>query len=137
MKEVFIDTNVIIDFLIDRKPFDEAAARIFALAEQKKLVLHVSSLSFSNIYYVLRRFSSDHQVLKLLEQLSILVNILPVSDEVIKKAITSGFTDFEDAIQYFCAKQDSGISAIISRDEKGFKNSDLAVFGPDAFLATF
>ena len=55
MTDLFIDTDVIIDFLIDRKPYSREAAIIFTLIEQKKLKGFSSSLTFSNLYYVLRK----------------------------------------------------------------------------------
>jgi len=58
MTDIFIDTDVIIDFLIDREPHSREAAIIFTLIEQKKLKGFVSSLTFSKLYYVLRKIES-------------------------------------------------------------------------------
>ena len=53
MTELFLDTNVIIDFLIDRKPFSMHAAKLFAKAEKKELIICIAALSLSNIFYVM------------------------------------------------------------------------------------
>ena len=70
MNNLFIDTDVIIDFLIDRKPFSREAAIIFTLIDQKKLKGYASSLTFSNLYYVLRKFESHNKVISKLDSLS-------------------------------------------------------------------
>jgi PIN domain. len=136
MKDLFIDTDVIIDFLIDRKPFSREAAIIFTLIEQRKLKGHISSLTFSNLYYVLRKFESHNKVISKLDSLSKLGIILKVDDQTIKNAITSGFPDFEDSIQYFCALESKKIDVIITRNIKDFRNSDLPVMSPGDFLKT-
>ena len=63
MTDLFIDTDFIIDFLIDRKPYSREAAIIFTLIEQKKIKGYVSSLTFSNLYYVLRKVESHNKVI--------------------------------------------------------------------------
>jgi len=134
MKDLFIDTDVIIDFLIDRKPFSREAAIIFTLIEQKKLKGHVSSLTFSNLYYVLRKFNTHKKVISNLDSLSKLIDILKVDDQIIRKAIGSLFLDFEDSIQYFSAFESKKAEVIITRNIKDYKNSDLPVMTPGDFL---
>ena len=134
MNDLFIDTDVIIDFLIDRKPFSREAAIIFSLVEQKKIKGYVSSLTFSNLYYVLRKFESHNNVISKLEKLSKLLNILKVDEQMIKDSISSGFSDFEDSIQYFCALDYKKIDVIITRNTKDYKHSDLPVMTPGDYL---
>jgi predicted nucleic acid-binding protein len=134
MTDLFIDTDVIIDFLIDRKPFSREAAIIFTLVEQKKLKGYASSLTFSNLYYVLRKFESHNKVISKLDSLSKLVNILKVDDQTIKSALASSFPDFEDCIQHFCASESKKTDVIITRNIKDYKNSDLPVMTPGDFL---
>jgi len=134
MTDLFIDTDVIIDFLIDREPFSREAAIIFSLIEEKKIKGHVSSLTFSNLYYVLRRVESHNSVISKLEKLSKLLNILKVDEQMIKDSISSGFSDFEDSIQYFCALDYKKIDVIITRNTKDYKHSDLPVMTPGDYL---
>jgi predicted nucleic acid-binding protein len=134
MTDLFIDTGVIIDFLTDRKPLSREAAIIFTLFEQKKLKGYASSLTFSNLYYVLRKFESHNKVISILDSLSKLVNILKVDDQTIINAITSKLSDFEDSIQYFCASEAKKTDVIITRNIKDYKHSDLPVMTPGDFL---
>ena len=136
MRDLFIDTDVIIDFLIDRKPFSREAAIIFTLIEQKKLKGFSSSLTFSNLYYVLRKIESHNRVISKLDSLSKMVGILKVEEQTIKNALASGFPDFEDSIQYFSAVDSKKIDVIITRNIKDFKKSEIPVMTPGDFLKT-
>jgi len=134
MTELFIDTDVIIDFLIDRKPFSREAAVIFTLIEQKKIKGHVSVLTFSNIYYILRKIESHNKVKAKLESLSNIVGILNVGERIIKDALANDFPDFEDSIQYFTAIESKKADIIITRNIKDYKKSSIPVMTPADFL---
>ncbi len=136
MSDLFIDTDVIIDFLIDRKPYSRQAAIIFTLIEQKKIKGYASSLTFSNLYYVLRKIESHNKVITKLESLSQIVGILKVEQRTIKDALASEFTDFEDGIQYFCALDSKIIDVIITRNTRDYKKSDISVMTPGDYLKT-
>ena len=136
MTDLFIDTDVIIDFLIDRKPHSREAAIIFTLIDHKKLKGYVSSLTFSNLYYVLRKLESHNKVIAKLDSLSKMVNILKVDEQIIKNAISSSFPDFEDTIQYFSALDSKKIDVIITRNTKDFRNSAIPVMTPGDYLKT-
>ena len=136
MTDLFIDTDVIIDFLIDRKPHSREAAIIFTLIEQKKLKGYVSSLTFSNLYYVLRKVESHNKVISKLDSISKMLTILKVDQQIIKDAIASGFPDFEDSIQYHCALDYKKIDVLITRNTKDYKNSEIPVMTPADYLKT-
>ena len=136
MTDLFIDTDVIIDFLIDRKPYSREAAVLFTLIEQKKLRGYSSSLTFSNLYYILRKVQTHNKVISKLDSLSKILNILKVEEQTIKNAINSGFPDFEDSIQYFCARDNRRISVIITRNTKDYRNSEIPVMTPGDYLKT-
>jgi predicted nucleic acid-binding protein len=137
MENVFIDTDVIVDFLTDRPPFSLQSAKIFSLIDQKKIKGCVSSLSFSNLYYVLRKFGTHKKVISSLQGLAELVDILNVDSGIIKSALTSDFKDFENSIQYFAAQEHKKVDCIITRNIKDYKDSSLPVMTPEMFLVTF
>jgi len=134
MTDIFIDTDVIIDFLIDREPHSREAAIIFTLIEQKKLKGYVSSLTFSNLYYVLRKIESHNKVIAKLDSISRLFIILKVDQQTIKYAIASGFPDFEDSIQYNCALDYKKIDVLITRNIKDYKGSEIPLMTPADYL---
>jgi len=137
MENVFIDTDVIVDFLTDRKPFSLESAKLFSLIDQKKVKGCVSSLSFSNLYYVLRKFGTHKKVISSLHELSELVDILKVDSDTVKSALVSDFRDFEDSIQYFAAQDNKKVDCIITRNIRDYKDSSLPVMTPETFLVTF
>jgi len=134
MTDIFIDTDVIIDFLIDREPHSREAAIIFTLIEQKKLKGYVSSLTFSNLYYVLRKIESHNKVIAKLDSISRLLTILKVDQQTIMYAIASGFPDFEDSIQYNCALDYKKIDVLITRNIKDYKGSEIPLMTPADYL---
>jgi len=134
MNNLFIDTDVIIDFLADRKPFSREAAVIFSLAEQGIINLYASSLTFSNLYYVLCKFENKNKVIEKLERLSELFKILNVDEKIIKRSLKSKMPDFEASIQYHCAQAFKHIDLIITRNIKDFKDVDISVMTPGDFL---
>src|SRR5436190_14957657 len=117
MDKIFLDTDVALDHLADRQPFAEYAHRLFALAETGELTACVSSLSFSNLYYILRKLKGHTDALALLGKLKLLVRVSAVSELEIQSALSSRFNDFEDAIQYFAAKTEGSVSTFVTRNK--------------------
>jgi predicted nucleic acid-binding protein len=136
MTTVFIDTDIILDFLADRKPFTEEAAFLFTLIDQKKIKGCISSLCFSNLYFILRKVGIHAKVIKTLLELAELVEILKVDEITIKSALSSGFKDFEDAIQYYAAMESGKVDVLITRNVKDYKSASIPVMSPDSFLKT-
>jgi len=134
MQKVFVDTDVIIDFLIDRKPFSEHAAILLSLSEYKNIQVCVSALTFANCYYILKKFSSHSKVISKLSQIAEIVEIVDVTKKVILDSLKSDFRDFEDSIQNESAKKDSQIKVLITRNIKDYQKSDLSIVSPELFL---
>ncbi len=130
MIHVFLDTNVLIDFLADRRPFSLEAAKLFNHSLKGRIKIYISAVSYNNIYYILRQSFSHAETIKTLSELNEWTEIIDVSKEVIKKSIKSDFKDFEDAIQYNCALTMNKIEFIVTRDTKDFKLSTLPILTP-------
>lgn len=130
MKSVFLDTNVLIDFLADQEPFSLDAAKLFNYSLSKKIRIYVSAISFNNIYYILRQRFSHSKCIEMLSDLNEWVEIIDLTNEIITKSLRSGFKDFEDAIQYNSANAVNLIEFIITRDAKDFKSSSLVILTP-------
>ena len=136
MKKLFIDSDVVLDFLTKREPFHEDAMRIFEYASRGKLKLFVSSLSINNINYVISKLESAEKAKKQLIALLELIEILPVAKSAVKKSLFSDFRDFEDGLQNFCAAEGK-LATIITRNIKDYSFSDLVIQTPKEFLAVF
>lgn len=133
MKHYLVDTNVVIDMLLDREDADAACA-VFDGTERGEYVLHICSLSFTTIYYSLRKILTREQRIYALTQLSDALEVSLVDHEVIDKALRSGWKDFEDAVQNFAAVADPEVTAIITRNLKDFQASELEVVDSVSFL---
>lgn len=132
--KVFVDTDICLDLLSGRAPFNSAAERLFTLADRKKIKIFVSALSFSNIDYILKAHFKKGDSRKILSKFKTLVNVLAVDDKIIDLAIASDFLDFEDAIQYSTAIK-ADITTLITRNLKDYKKAVIEVMSPEAFLS--
>lgn len=133
MSKAFVDTDVILDFMIGREPFAMDAARIFTLSEKKKISICTTGLVFSNAYYVLRKLGTHKKVIEKLTQLARLIDIIGLSKVAVNRALESEFGDFEDALQHYGALAEN-VKIIITRNTKDYKKSELAVLTPDQYL---
>ncbi len=131
MKSIFIDTNVIIDFFANRKPFSIEAALLFNYSLNKKINIYISAVSYNNIYYILRQSCSHTETIKMLTELHEWTDTVDVSKDIINKSLKSNFKDFENAIQYNCAKSLKKIDFIVTRDTKDFKTSSIPILTPN------
>jgi predicted nucleic acid-binding protein len=135
--KIFLDTDVTLDHLADRQPFAEAAHRLFALAETGELTICLSSLSFGNLYYILRKIKGHADALALLGNLRRLVRVCAVTEAEIQSALSSRFKDFEDAIQHFTAKAEGGVTTFVTRNKSDYTPAEMPVQSPDEFLTSF
>lgn len=135
MKKIFVDTNVIIDFLADRKPFSDSATNLFSLAAQRKFIIYISAISFNNIYYLLKRQANHNKTINTLIELQNVTRTVEVNEVIIRKSLHADFNDFEDAIQYFCAASISNITCLVTRNSKDYKSSNIAVLTPEETIA--
>ena len=131
--KLFIDSDVLIDVLAQRHPFYSDSARILSLSELGKVLCYTSPVVISNIFYILRKLSTKSQALNGIRKIRMIVNIIPVTQDHIDKAISSNFQDLEDAIQYY-ASLDAGIDYIITRNKKPFKRLEIPACTPHEFL---
>src|SRR5215213_4195090 len=131
--KVFIDTDVILDFMIAREPYALDAARIFSLSEKKEISICTTGLVFSNAYYILRKLGPHKKVIEKLSQLARLLEIIGVSKLAVMQALQSEFNDFEDALQHYAALSEN-VKIIITRNTKDYKDSEIAVLTPDQYL---
>ena len=134
MKKILIDTNVILDFFFDRKPFSENSSIILSMCERKHIQGFVTPVIISNSYYLLRRTAQHDKVIDKLKQLLSITDVLKMNKQIIENALNSDFKDFEDALQNFSAVSNGDVDVIVTRNVKDFKKSEIAVLTPESFL---
>lgn len=129
----FLDTNVAIDYLAKRQPFAEDANRMITLCCQRGDELCMSALSFTTVYYVLKKQYGHKQLLVLLSELNNLFTVCAVDGQIMQQALISEFTDFEDAVQCYTASA-CNASVIVTRNVKDFSHSPLLAKTPAEIL---
>lgn len=133
MQKILLDTNIIIDFLGERKNFYDPAAKIITLADRKKIKIYVSAVSMARAYYVLAKYENKKAALEKVRKFKVLCEISLMNNEVFEKALNAQFDDFEDALQYFSAVENR-CDLIITRNEKDFKTALIPVMNPENYL---
>ncbi|TKC03347.1 type II toxin-antitoxin system VapC family toxin [Pedobacter cryotolerans] len=135
MQKLFLDVNIVVDFLGEREHFYKSAAKILTLADRKKIKIFTSPTSISTTYYLLTKYENAKIALEKIRRFKLLCSIAVMDDEVIEKAINSDFKDFEDAMQYYSAIA-SNCDLIITRNEKDFKNALIPVMNAESYMQT-
>lgn len=135
LKKILIDSDICLDSIMGRRPHVKNANKIFLAAENKRISAIVSAHSFSNIFYILKKISNPKKAVTQLKNLRKIAFVGKIKNSTIDKALASGWTDFEDAMQHFCAIEE-GCEAIITRNTSDFKKSTLSVYTPAKFLET-
>ncbi len=134
MNKIFIDTDVILDFFFDRKPFSDDATQLFMLCEKKIVTGFVTPVILSNVYFLLRKTAKHEKVIENLKLLINLVEIATINKATILEALNSEFKDFEDALQNYSAQHNKDIQVLVTRNVKDFKESRLSVMTPETYL---
>lgn len=134
MKNVFLDTNILMDILANRQPFYKSSSEIYMLGLKKQIFFYTSSNTILTLHYLLKKFINEDNIRKSLDEITSVVSIIPVDINIIRKSLKSSHKDFEDAIQITSAQSIHNMDCIVTRDLKDFKNSEIKVFTPDEFL---
>ena len=131
---LFIDTNIIIDLLADRKPFSNSAYILFKEAKLNKWKLFTSSNSILTTFYILEKQLNSKEANYAIETILNRLEIQDLTKSELILALKSKTEDLEDASQIECANKLGRINYIITRDKKGFKNSIIEVLNPDELI---
>ena len=131
MKKIFLDTNIIVDLIADRKPFSKYSIEIFKKAEEKKIKLFTSSHSIATTHYLLKKYLEEKILRDVLYNLLDYVTVIAVDTDVLQKGLRSKHKDFEDSIQILCASTIEKIDCIVTRNTKDFRDSEILVLTPD------
>lgn len=131
---IMIDTNVVLDVLLEREPFFEDSYEVIRLSALERVEGYVSSSAATDIYYLLRRELKDRQAAKdALEKVLQLVNIADALGEDVYAAIASNMADFEDALVAAVAER-CRMDYIVTRNTKDFRESPVKALTPREFL---
>lgn len=134
MKKIFVDTNIIVDLIADRKPFSKFAIEIFERADRNEVQLFTSSHSIATTHYLLKKYLEEKRLREVIYSVLEYVRIIAIDQDIIKKGLKSRYKDFEDALQILCAYKIEKLDYIVTRNIKDFKDSEIPAFSPDELL---
>ena len=133
--KVFIDTNILLDVLAERKPFYNMACRICELIEKGKLRGYLSASSITDIFYIIKKCLGRQLAYETVEKLMMVFGIVSIPETDIRKALKVGLRDFEDGLQLVCAKKIKA-GYLITRNKEDFQDMlDKELVDPEEFLA--
>ena len=134
MKRLFLDTNVLLDVFLGRKPFVQDAVALVKVIDQAGVQGCVSLLSIAVVHYVVRKQAGIEAAGRAVGAIADTFLVTATSAYVLKKALAMPIRDFEDALQAAIALE-AGCEAIITRNVRDFPGSPLPALTPSEYLA--
>ncbi|MCR5456098.1 MAG: PIN domain-containing protein [Bacteroidales bacterium] len=131
MKKIFLDTNILIDYIDNRAGADDAE-QIFACGFSGEALLYASSLTFANMAYIIKGRTQEEKY-NALRQMAAVVDILPLGKAEVLSSIAQPVPDFEDMLQYQCAKC-AGCDYIVTNDRRHYDFSKIPHFSSAYFV---
>jgi len=134
--EVLLDTNVILDVLLNREPWVKSASIIWRAIDEKLVTGYIAACTLADIAYIARRLKDQTTAHVALDLCLQTFEICPVDRLTLDEAMQLPGKDFEDNIQIVCAIF-AGVSAIVTRDNAGFQATTIPALSPDEFVETY
>ncbi len=131
--KILIDTNIVLDLILERQPFVENAILLFEQIERGNLAGYIAATTITNVFYIIRKIEGREVALAAIHRLLIGLQLCAVDRQTIETALSLGLKDFEDSIQLACATLDQ-LDAIVTRDPKDFSSSNLPIYSPTELL---
>ena len=133
--KIFVDANVVIDYLVDRAPFADDAEAVIEVCVEEGNEGAFTGLSACNAVYIIGRSIGRRKAELLVKEVASLVGLLPISPSDIKTNLGADHPDFEDSLQIAAARS-WGADVIVTRDKTGFVNSPIKVQTPSEFISS-
>jgi predicted nucleic acid-binding protein len=131
--KILIDTNIVLDLILEREPYIESALPIFEQIDRGNLEGYIAATTITNIFYIIRKTRGREIALAAITQLLSSLQFCDVNRQTVETALSLGLKDFEDSIQLACAIQNQ-IDGIVTRDGKDFIGSNLPIYSPTQLL---
>jgi predicted nucleic acid-binding protein len=119
--KVLIDTNIVLDIALNRKPFVETAALLWRLAEQKEISACLSNTSITDIYYIIRKHAGQEKARCFIADILDTFSLADIDKEGFREALGLDMDDFEDAVQYVICTR-NGCEVLATRNKTDFGN---------------
>ena len=133
MKRILLDTNVVLDVLLDRKPYVDASAAAWASVETGVSEGMLAAHAVTTIHYLIRKEMGNAKAARTISAILRVFEVAVVDGVVIREALQLPVADFEDAVTAAAARL-AGCACIVTRDPKGFRGSPVRPMTPEAVM---
>ena len=133
MNRILVDSDVLLDVLMERQPFVVASARVLSWTAESDHEGMVAGHAITNMFYILRRKVGRQDAIRLLSEITQILSIASITESVINQALKSNMVDFEDAVTSMAAEA-NGAEALVTRNIPDFVKSQIPALSPDQFL---
>ena len=131
-KRIFVDTNILLDVLLEREGYYYDALKIWANAENGNVEACIAAISLNNIHYVMRKLKSETTAMIAVKILLRIFKVIPVGADILGLAVDFHDKDFEDDILLQCALK-AKCSQLFTRNPNHYDHSAIAVVPPSSF----
>lgn len=133
---VLLDTDVILDLLLDRAPFADAAAALWLAHEREQLNAYIAAITPINLFYIARKLRNEQAARQAVVELLATLNVCAIEQGTLNSAPSLPFRDYEDAVQHAAASA-AGLEAIITRNVEDYSAATLPIFTPNEFIQQY
>jgi predicted nucleic acid-binding protein len=124
---VLFDTNIVLDVLMDRMPFSDAAVDLFSKVEDGTIIGYLCGTTITTVYYLASKVVGAQRAHEEIKKLLSLFEVAPINRPVLESALDADFNDFEDAVIHEAGCH-VGADAIVTRNQKDYKKSRITVY---------
>lgn len=132
-EKVFVDTNIILDWLGKREPYFKYARELFRQSEDREIELLISTMSYISTEYILRKQIGKHKAKQALSGIRTISTVCKSGEKEIDLSLVSTMKDFEDSFQYYTALNNAA-EIIITRNPKDFTNSIIPIMSAEEYI---
>lgn len=134
VNKILIDTNILLDYLLEREPFFENAKKVILSCANEKVSACIAAHSISNMFFILRKDFSIAERRDVLSNLCFLFDVEGIDKNKLLAGLSNeNFADFEDCLQMECAKA-YGADYIVTRNVPDYAASEIKAITPEAYL---
>ena len=135
--KLLIDTNVVLDVLLQREPFCRTATAVLNLTQRDDVREYVSASAITDIYYIANKQMKDRNAVRdLLKRLLMVISVAAVSEREIQNALNLAWGDFEDSVQYSVALMNE-MDGIVTRNPNDYQEANMRIWLPEQVLGLF
>ena len=125
--KILLDTNIVLDVLMDRIPFSDSAVDLFSKVEDGTCIGYLCATTITTVYYLASKTVGAARAQEEIKKLLNIFEVAPVNRHVLESALSADFDVFEDAVISEAACH-VGAEAIVTRNQKDFNKSRISVY---------